>query len=930
MAFTTQTVLLVDGCLEDRINYARYLLEEIPHYCVIVEAQTGEEGLSLCGQLFPDVILLNYELPDMNGLEFLNKLKTQSNRINFPVIVLTERENSKIAVQVIKSGAVDYLVKDNLTAESFCLAVENVLKQPFLNPRQQPEETLQVYAAELEELYYNAPCGYHSLDADGTFIRINDTELKMLGYSRKELIGKKNFSDLLTPESLPIFQENFLRFKERGWVRDLEFHLIRRDGTILPVSVSGTAVKDAMGNYLYSHSVLVDISDRQRTAEELRQARDKLKIQVQERSAELVQSNQRLQQEETRFQKLETNVPGVIYQYILHPDGSDAFTYISPNCREIYEYEAEELLKDFQLVWVMIHPDDLKAVQLANTRSLETLEPFDLEFRLITPSGRLKWVHARSQAQYQKNGDLIFDGLVMDISEQQAARKNAEQKIQEQAALLDIVSDAIFVRDLEHNILFWNSGAERLYGWTAVETQNKKAIELLCQNIVPQIEEILRTVLETGSWQGELQKSTKSGQEVIVSSRMTLVRDAAEQPKSILTVDTDITEKKQLEAQFYQAQRLESLGTMASGIAHDINNILTPILGFAQLLPLKIPNLDEQNRRILEIITSNAKRGAKLVEQILSFSRGEPEERVVIQPEYLIKEIERIIKETFPKSIEINSEQGNKKELWTISADSTQIYQVLLNLCVNARDAMPNGGKLTITAKNQFFDQNYVRMNLEAEIGNYVVITISDTGCGMPQGVKERIFEPFFTTKEPGKGTGLGLATVIGIIKSHGGFVNVRSEIGKGSQFQVCLPAIDTEIRQENSDFQIARGNGELILVVDDEAPIREVTKTVLISYNYHVLTACDAVEAFSVYVQHQDQIALVLMDMQMPSISGLNAILILREMNPSLKVIAISGLESNRQLLKDNEIEVQAFLSKPYNVNELLDTIQFLIHPQG
>ncbi|MGL4884695.1 MAG: two-component system sensor histidine kinase NtrB, partial [Waterburya sp.] len=355
----------------------------------------------------------------------------------------------------------------------------------------------------------------------------------------------------------------------------------------------------------------------------------------------------------------------------------------------------------------------------------------------------------------------------------------------------------------------------------------------MCQNIVSQMEEILRTVLETGSWQGELQKSTKSGQEVIVSSRMTLVRDEAGQPKSILTVDTDITEKKQLEAQFYQAQRLESLGTMANGIAHDINNILTPILGFAQLLAIKLPNLDEQNRQILEIMTSNAKRGAKLVEQILSFSRGEPEERVVIQLEYLIEEIERIIKETFPKSIEISSEQENNQGLWTILADPTQIYQVLINLCINARDAMPNGGKLTITVDNQFFDEIYVRMHLEAEIGNYVVITISDTGSGMSQEVKERIFEPFFTTKELGEGTGLGLATVIGIVKNHGGFVNVRSEIRKGSQFQVCLPAIDTEIRQENPDSQMVRGNGELILVVDDEASIREVTKTVLISYNY-------------------------------------------------------------------------------------------------
>jgi CheY-like chemotaxis protein len=355
-----------------------------------------------------------------------------------------------------------------------------------------------------------------------------------------------------------------------------------------------------------------------------------------------------------------------------------------------------------------------------------------------------------------------------------------------------------------------------------------------------------------------------------------------------------------------------------------MNNILTPILGFAQLLTLEFPDLDQQNKQILEIITKNAKRGAKLVEQILSFSRGESEKRVVVQLKYLLKEIEQFIKKTFPKSIEI-SNQRDKTELWAVSANPTQIYQVLMNLCVNARDAMPNGGQLTIAAENKFFDQNYARMNLEAKVGNYVVITVSDTGCGMAEEIKERIFEPFFTTKELGKGTGLGLATVIGIVQNHGGFVKVQSEVRKGSQFQVCLPAIDTEVTQDNSDSQVVRGNGELILVVDDEAPILEITQASLVSYNYQVLTALDAVEAFSVYAQNLAQIALVLMDMQMPSITGLNAIRVLRQMNPSVKIIAISGLDSNRQLLADNEVEVQAFLLKPYTIEQLLDTIQFV-----
>jgi PAS domain S-box-containing protein len=537
----------------------------------------------------------------------------------------------------------------------------------------------------------------------------------------------------------------------------------------------------------------------------------------------------------------------------------------------------------------------------------------------------------------RKDGSIFYKQLVMiatydeqkrltghycfmkDISD----RKSAEQKIREQAALLDITSDAIFVCNLDNQILFWNSGAERLYGWTAAEALGRKKSELMCKGIQSDIEHAFKTTIEAGSWQGELVKVTKSEKNVIINSRMTLVRDEAGRPKSMLTVDTDITEKKRLEAQFYRAQRLESLGTLASGISHDMNNILTPILACAQLLPLKVPDLDEQTRRLLKIMVDNAKRGAELVKQILSFSRGEDGKRVDLQLKQLFAEIERIVKETFPPSIEFQIDRQTHASLWTILADPTQIYQVLMNLCVNARDAMPDGGILTISAENKYFDANYVKMNLDAKVGNYVVITVSDTGCGMSQEVKERIFDPFFTTKESGKGTGLGLATAIGIVKNHGGFVNVYSEVGKGSQFQVCLPASDTAATQIDADVEMVRGNGELILVVDDEPPIREITKTSLVNYNYKVLTARDGVEAFSLYDLHKDEIDLILMDIQMPSISGLNAIRILRQMNPSVKIIVISGLASNRKLLEDNDIGVQAFLSKPYTIKELLDTIQ-------
>ncbi|ARV59543.1 hypothetical protein BZZ01_13695 [Nostocales cyanobacterium HT-58-2] len=520
------------------------------------------------------------------------------------------------------------------------------------------------------------------------------------------------------------------------------------------------------------------------------------------------------------------------------------------------------------------------------------------------------------------DGQLLgVNSMVQDITE----RKQAQQKINEQAALLDITTDAILVRNLENQILFWNSSAEHLYGWQAAEAIGKNANELLFQGRSPQLEEALLTVFKRGLWRGELHQVTKDGKNIIVQSRWTLVRDETGQPNSILVVNTDITEKKQLEVHFLRNQRLESLGTLAAGIAHDFNNILTPMLTTAYLLSLKLPNLDEQSRQLLKILEDNSQRGADLVKQILFFAQGVEGKRIPQQVKHLLKEIERIVKSTFPKSIEINT-CLLRENLWKVWADPTQIHQVLLNLCVNARDAMPNGGTLSLSAENIFIDENYVKMNLNAQVGSFVVITVSDTGCGIPPEVLERIFEPFFTTKESGKGTGLGLSTVIGIVKNHGGFVEVYSKVGKGSQFKVYLPVSDTAATQEAFDSEMPGGNGELILIVDDEVSILETTKISLENYNYRILTASNSIEAFSLYALHKNEISVVLMDIQMPALDGLSTIRILQKMNPSVKIIAISGLESNREALNAVGTALKAFLSKPYIIRELLTTIKHVL----
>jgi signal transduction histidine kinase/CheY-like chemotaxis protein len=417
-----------------------------------------------------------------------------------------------------------------------------------------------------------------------------------------------------------------------------------------------------------------------------------------------------------------------------------------------------------------------------------------------------------------------------------------------------------------------------------------------------------------------MHQARRDGREIIVQSRWTLVRDEQGQPKSILVINTDTTENKRMESQFLRAQRMESIGTLAGGIAHDLNNVLSPILMAIDMLQLK--TTDESSRKWLDVLRTNAERGGNMVRQVLSFARGVEGERVALQPKHLIKEIVKILRETLPKSIEISFRIPD--DLWIISADATQMHQVLMNLCVNARDAMPEGGSILIKAQNAFVDENYARMHLEAKAGRYVVITVSDTGPGMTPAVQSRIFEPFFTTKEMTKGTGLGLSTALTIVKSHGGFINVYSELHKGSQFTLYLPALDAPglAQHEKPQTDLLTGNGELILVVDDEESIREITRGTLETFGYNVVTASDGTEALAIYADRKNEVAVVLTDMVMPFMDGPATIRALQRMNPAVLIIAASGLGTGQRAGEGPLEGVSVFLNKPYTAEKLLKTL--------
>lgn len=347
---------------------------------------------------------------------------------------------------------------------------------------------------------------------------------------------------------------------------------------------------------------------------------------------------------------------------------------------------------------------------------------------------------------------------------------------------------------------------------------------------------------------------------------------------------------------------------------------MTPILIATQLLKGKLAKNQERHPQMLDIIENNAQRGSALVRQVLSFARGLKGEKTIVQVKHLITEIIQIAKQTFPKSIEFSTQIP--EDLWTVAGDTTQLHQVLMNLVVNAHDAMPAGGMLTIAGENMFIDEAYAKMNLESKVGHYIVITVTDTGLGMSPKIVENIFEPFFTTKEVGTGTGLGLSTALGIIKSHNGFVTVSSQVGKGSTFKVFLPSAESPQVPSLEQLDIKPGNGELILIVDDEPQILDVATMILENNNYQTLTASNGIEAIALYAQYKQEISVVLMDMMMPEMDGVTAIRTMQKMNPDVQVIACSGLGTIELLPESGETKVQAVLLKPYTANDLLQSL--------
>lgn len=601
-------------------------------------------------------------------------------------------------------------------------------------------------------------------------------------------------------------------------------------------------------------------------------------------------------------------------------DQRGIITFVNDKFCEISKYSREELVgQDHRIVNSTYHSKEfIRKIWVTIARG----QTWHGELRNQTKDGEYYWVDTTIVPFLDERGKPYqYIAIRFDITE----RKLAEHRIRQQAELLDKTRDAVIVCDLNYDILFWNRGAEKIYGMSVEDVLGRNIIDVLFGGSPQELETIRADFEPDGKMNRVVKRKTKDGRQLTIDARWTLVSNELGQPDYILITQTDISQQKQAEDHLLRVQRMESIGTLAGGIEHDLNNTLSPVLMGVEMLEGS-ETLSEDSRKWLALIRDNAERAADLVRQVLTFARGSEGNVVPMQLRHVAKELVQVLRETLPKSILLK--QQIEPDLWAIKADPTQMHQVLMNLCLNASDAMLDGGTLSISLTNETIDEGYYRMNPEIAPGKYILVEVEDTGHGMSNETIERIFDPFFTTKEIGKGTGLGLSTVLNIVEAHGGILDVKSSVGRGTKFSIFFPAIASQERSAVSDTeQISQdGEGQLILIVDDEADVREITRAALEKAGYRTLDAPDGAEGLAVFADHKDEIAAVITDASMPLLDGVVLSRAIRKISPGTKIVAMSGLLSSSQISQLEAAGVDAFLTKPFTAKKLLADLTALL----
>jgi PAS domain S-box-containing protein len=763
----------------------------------------------------------------------------------------------------------------------------------------------------LRRLIDNLPDLVFVKDSQSRFIVTNTACAQQLGASRPEEVLGKSDADFVTPELAAQYRADEQALMQSGQPVHKEERTEHKTlGEMRWSLTTKIPLKDDAGNVVGLMGIARDITERKQADEALLLSKQRLALHVEQTPLAVIQWDSDFKVQE--WNPAAEKVFGYTQEEAV---GRHFGFFISDSARPQVEAVGLTLIK---------RGGSQRSTNENITKAGKTIICEWFNTALVDPAGRFMGVASLVQdITERKQAEEALRQTHNELEKRVAERKKAERQLAEALNFNQkIISGATLGM-----LVYKASGQCVLANEAAARTVNGTVPQLLSQDFrqivswrISDLLKIAELALATGKpQQVETHFVSTFGKEIWLEAHFTSFVQGNE--PHLLFIFNDITERKKLEAQFLRAQRLESIGTLASGIAHDLNNVLTPLLISVQLLKEKVA--DEDGRRLLQSLEVNVQRGASLVKQVLAFGRGIEGERVMVYPAHVVREIKQIVHETFPKSVEF--ELHSPADLWTIIGDPTQLHQVLLNLCVNARDAMPNGGKLSIHMENATFDETYAGMELESKPGPYVAISVADTGTGIPKEIRDKIFDPFFSTKAPGKGTGLGLSTTLAIVKSHGGFIHCHSEPGKGTTFKAYFPANNVPAVVEKlsvEESKLPRGHNELVLVVDDEEPIRILVQKALEHFGYRVLLAADGVEAVSLYRSHQKEIDVVITDIVMPIMDGTTTIAVLKNINPDVRIVTSSGVASEGGMTRARNAGARCFIPKPYTAETMLNTL--------
>jgi len=840
------------------------------------------------------------ELMGMNNREYTDEENAKKLFQTFNKVYATGKTHKGIDWEVIRKDGSKRHVEASVSlmkdAEGKPIGFRGINRD--VSERKWTEEKLRESEEKHRTILENLEDGYFEVDIAGNLTFFNDSTSKIFGYSRDELMGMNN-REYTDEENAKKLYGTFNKVYTTGKTqKGFDWEIIRKDGSKRYVEASVSLRKGSEAQPIGFRGIVRDVSDRKQAEKKLQESEEKLRTII-GHSNEL---------------------------FYIH-NTEHVLTYVSPTSKDILGYAPEEMMIEWQKL-VTDNPINQRGIQITEKAIMtgEKQKPYLLELK--RKDGTLVLLEIDETPVKDTTGKVVsIAGAARDVGEQKQAEKSIQQSEKRFRELFNSISDLIYTHDLQGHFLSLNPAIEKLIGYEHDELIGNKISEIMKPEFAPVFEsEYIKQLKTQGYLEGISIYFKKNGGKAYVEYRSTLVYPDDGEPY-VSGVGRDVSERIlserkliKLQEQLTQAQKMEAIGTLAGGIAHDFNNILFPMFGYLEMMLEDIPKDSPLRSHLVEIF-NGAKRARDLIKQILTFSRQSDHERKPLETQRVIKEALKLIKSSLPSTIEISQ---NIKSCGLVMSDSTHIHQIVMNLCTNAFHAMEEtGGKLTIALKE---------VELAAEDlkdpamipGPHVSLTVADTGPGMEQSIIDRIFDPYFTTKEAGKGTGLGLAVVHGIVKNHRGQIIVYSEPGKGSEFKICLPMIEKkkETAKAEIDTPIQKGD-ERILLVDDQDMVAQMEKQMLERLGYHVTARNNSIDALEAFRANPDKFDLIITDLTMPNMTGDKLAGELINIRSDIPVILCTGFSELISKEKAESLGIKGFLMKPVVMKDLSSTIR-------